>query len=35
VLRSLMLRGVVQLNERDGGRVTERTYVSAQVSWWF
>jgi hypothetical protein len=35
LLRYLMLRGVVQFNERDGGRVTERTYISSQVSWWF
>jgi hypothetical protein len=35
LLRNLGVRAVVQLNERDGGRVTERTYVSSQVSWWF
>jgi hypothetical protein len=35
LLRTLILRAVVQLNERDGGRITERTYASSQVSWWF
>jgi hypothetical protein len=35
LLRQLMIRGVVQVNQRDGGRVTERTYLSSQVSWWF
>ncbi len=35
LLRNLIVRAVVQFNERDGGRVTERTYVSSQVSWWF
>ena len=35
LLRNLMVRGIVQFNDRDGGRVTERTFVSSQVSWWF
>lgn len=35
LFRQLMLRGAVQFNDRDGGRVTERTYVSSQVAWWF
>jgi hypothetical protein len=33
--RNLTLRGVVQHNWRDGGRVNERTYVSAQLAYWF
>jgi hypothetical protein len=33
--RNLTLRGVVQHNWRDGGRIHERTYVSAQLSYWF
>jgi hypothetical protein len=33
--RNLTARGVVQYNWRDGGRVSERTYVSAQLSYWF
>lgn len=35
LLRTLILRAAVQANQRDGGRVTERTYVASQVSWWF
>jgi hypothetical protein len=35
LLRTLLLRATVQVNERDGGRVTGRTYVASQVSWWF
>jgi hypothetical protein len=35
VERNLVLRGMVQRNWRDGGRVTDHTYVSAQLSYWF
>lgn len=35
LLRTLILRAMVQYNERDGGRVPERTFLSSQVSWWF
>jgi hypothetical protein len=35
VQRNLILRGIVQRNWRDGGRVPRRTYVSAQISYWF
>jgi hypothetical protein len=33
--RNLTLRGIFQHNWRDGGRVHERSYVSAQLSYWF
>jgi hypothetical protein len=33
--RNLTIRGVVQRNWRDGGRVHDKTYVSAQISFWF
>jgi hypothetical protein len=33
--RNLTLRGVVQRNWRDGGRVHDKTYLSAQISYWF
>lgn len=33
--RNLVARGGVQRNERGGGRVRARTYVSAQLSYWF
>jgi hypothetical protein len=33
--RNLTVRAVVQGNWRDAGRVTERTYVSAQLAYWF
>ena len=33
--RNLTVRAVVQRNWRDGGRVRRKTYVSAQVSYWF
>jgi len=33
--RNLTLRGVVQRNWRDAGRVKKRTFVSAQLSYWF
>ena len=33
--RNLTLRLVVQRDWRDGGRVHERTYVSAQLAYWF
>ena len=35
VQRNLMLRLAVQHNDRDGGRVREKTYVSGQVAYWF
>jgi hypothetical protein len=33
--RNLTLRGVVQRNWRDAGRVHNRTYVSGQLAYWF
>ncbi|MEO8075938.1 MAG: hypothetical protein ABI818_06375 [Acidobacteriota bacterium] len=33
--RHVVLRGTVQRNWRDGGRVTDHTYVSAQLTYWF
>lgn len=33
--RNLVARAVVQRNWRDGGRVLEKTYVSAQLAYWF
>jgi hypothetical protein len=33
--RNVTLRGVVQSNWRDGGRVRHETYLSAQLSYWF
>ncbi|HET7217807.1 MAG TPA: hypothetical protein VFJ02_07150 [Vicinamibacterales bacterium] len=33
--RNLMLRFAVQHNERDGGRVRSRTYLSGQIAYWF
>jgi hypothetical protein len=33
--RNLTLRAIVQRDWRDGGRVHERTYVSAQLAYWF
>lgn len=33
--RNLVAKAAVQHNWRDGGRVRERTFVSAQVLWWF
>jgi hypothetical protein len=33
--RNLTVRGVVQRNWRDGGRVLDKTYLSGQISFWF
>ena len=33
--RNLTLRGVVQRDWRDAGRVRDKTYLSAQISFWF
>jgi hypothetical protein len=33
--RNLVARATVQTNRRSGGRVTERTFVSAQLAYWF
>jgi hypothetical protein len=33
--RNLTVRAVVQRNWRDGGRVRRRTFVSAQIAYWF
>jgi hypothetical protein len=35
IQRNLVARLVVQRNERDGGRVRQRTYVSGQLAYWF
>lgn len=35
ILRNLVARAVIQRNLRDAGRVTNRTYVSGQMSFWF
>ena len=33
--RNIVARATVQWNERDGGRVTSRQFLSAQVAYWF
>src|SRR5215471_14067490 len=33
--RNLTVRAIVQRNWRDAGRVLDKTYVSAQISYWF
>ncbi len=33
--RNLIVRCAVQFNDRDGGRVRRRTYVSGQIAYWF
>jgi len=33
--RNVVARASVQWNDRDGGRVTSRTFLSAQVAYWF
>jgi hypothetical protein len=33
--RNLTLRGIVQKNWRDGGRIKRKTYVSTQLVYWF
>jgi hypothetical protein len=33
--RNLVARATVQANRRSGGRVTDRTFVSAQLAYWF
>jgi hypothetical protein len=33
--RNLVLRLAVQYNDRDGGRIRSRTYVSGQIAYWF
>jgi hypothetical protein len=33
--RNLVVRLAVQHNDRDGGRVTKRTYLSGQLAYWF
>jgi hypothetical protein len=35
IQRNLTARAVVQHNWRDGGRVKQATYVSAQLAYWF
>jgi hypothetical protein len=35
IQRNLVTRVAVQYNDRDGGRVLRRTYVSGQVAYWF
>jgi hypothetical protein len=35
IQRNLTLRGIVQRNWRDGGRVHNRTYVSGELAYWF
>jgi hypothetical protein len=35
VQRNVVLRGMVQRNWRDAGRVTDHTYLSAQLTYWF
>jgi hypothetical protein len=35
VQRNLVLRATVQQNWRDTGRVTNRTYLSGQLAYWF
>lgn len=33
--RNLLLRGSLQFNQRDGSRTERRTFLTAQVAWWF
>ena len=33
--RNLVARVAIQANDRDGGRVTQRTFVSGQLAFWF
>jgi hypothetical protein len=33
--RNLVGRFAVQYNDRDGGRVRTRTFVSGQIAYWF
>lgn len=33
--RNLIAKLAVQINDRDGGRVRERTYISGQIAYWF
>ena len=33
--RNLVVRAAAQFNQRDGGRVRQRTYLTSQVAWWF
>ena len=35
VRRNLVVRGAVQHNDRDGGRIQRRTYFSGQMVYWF
>jgi hypothetical protein len=35
IQRNVIARVGVQANWRDGGRIRQRTYLSAQVGWWF
>jgi hypothetical protein len=35
IQRNVIARAGVQANWRDGGRIRQRTYLSAQVGWWF
>jgi hypothetical protein len=35
IQRNLVLRGMTQRNWRDAGRVTDHTYASAQLTYWF
>jgi predicted porin len=33
--RNVVARAAIQYNRRDGGRVPRRTYLSAQLAYWF
>ena len=35
IRRNLVVRGAVQHNDRDGGRIQRRTYFSGQIVYWF
>jgi hypothetical protein len=35
IQRNLLVRFAVQYNDRDGGRVHHRTYLSGQIAYWF
>ena len=35
ILRNIVVRGSVQWNQRDSAYASERTFVSAQVTYWF
>jgi hypothetical protein len=35
IQRNLVARAAIQFNDRDGGRITRRTYLVGQIAYWF